>query len=62
MKNKFQIFPVIAIFIYLLKWEITLMILYVKTDYFVEIHEKNTIKELINHELFIKHLKIIEII
>jgi hypothetical protein len=38
------------------------MILYVKTDYFVEIHEKNTIKELINHELFIKHLKIIEII
>ena len=27
MKNKFQIFPVIAIFIYLLKWEITLMIL-----------------------------------
>jgi hypothetical protein len=62
MKNKFQIFPVIAIFIYLLKWEITLMILSVKTDYFVEIHEKNTIKELINHELFIKHLKIIEII
>ena len=27
MKNKFQIFPVIAIFIYPLKWEITLMIL-----------------------------------
>jgi hypothetical protein len=27
MKNKFKIFPVIAIFIYLLKWEITLMIL-----------------------------------
>ena len=32
------------------------------TDYFVEIHEQITIEELLNHKLFIKHLKIIEII
>ena len=38
------------------------LILSVKTDYFVEINEKITIGELINHKLFIKHLKIIEII